>query len=164
MALLLLTEIPNFRFAGHTPRKTFPRFGYYSPVRNTFTIGLLLTAVMAAAAAPQLNQSELRTVQVKRPRIVIRGAYLSKVEVWAVPTGTGITPKEFMLLGNADRANPAGHNEMWVFRIPSCKTNARLLATEVFVTGFGDKGDVVGSKSLPYTGASELHEALCGKQ
>ena len=142
--------------------RPFRRFGYYSPVRNPFTIGLLLTAVMAAT--PQLNHSELRAVQVKRPHIVIRGAYLSKVEVWAIPTGTGITPEEFVLLGNADRANPAGHNEMWVFRIPSCKTDTRLLATEVFVTGFSEKGDVVGSKSLPYRGASELYEALCRKR
>ena len=103
-------------------------------------------------------------MQVKRPQIVIRGAYLSKVEVWAVPTGTGITSEEFVLLGNAERANPAGNNEVWVFRIRSCKTDTRLLATEVFVTGFSEKGDVVGRKSLPYRGASELYEALCGEQ
>jgi hypothetical protein len=122
-----------------------------------FTMGLLLTGVVAAAT-PQLHRSELRSVQVKRPNIVIRGAYLSKVEVWAFPTGTEITESE--LLGNANRANPAGHNEMWVFPIP-CE---EFLATEVYVAAFSEKGDVVGHKSLPYKGASELYEALCGKQ
>jgi hypothetical protein len=124
------------------------------------TMGLLLAGV-AAAAAPQPHRSELRKVQVKRAKIVILGAYLSKVEVWAVPTGTGVTESE--LIGNANRANPAGHNEMWVFPV-GCESGGGLLATEVSITAFAEKGDVVGSKSLPYRGLGDLNEALCGKQ
>ena len=131
-------------------------------MRNVFAIGLLFSAVLAAAA-PQRNHSDLHAVQVRRPRIVICGAYLSKVEVWVVPTGTGITSDEFKLLGNAERTTPGGHNEVWVLRIPSCKTDP-LSATEVFVKGFSANGDLVGSKSLPYRGPGELYEAFCGKQ
>jgi hypothetical protein len=102
-------------------------------------------------------------VQVKRPNILLRGAYLSKVEVWPVPTGTGITPEQFVLLGNARRITSTGVEELWSFPIPPCETDTRQLATEVFVKGFNGKGDVAGIKSLPYSGATAVHEALCGK-
>lgn len=137
---------------------------YYFAVRNAITPVLLSAAVMAAVAAPQHSHSELQTVQISRPHIIIRGAYLSRVEIWAIPTGTGITPEEFVLLGNAHRANQAGNHEIWIFPTPSCDTDRFLLATEVFAKGFSDNGDVIGTKSLPYRGATEVHEALCGRQ
>ena len=117
---------------------------------------------VAAVAAP--HHSQLRTVQVRRPNIVISGANLSRVELWAVPTGTGITPDEYVLLGTAKRTNTAGSQEIWVFPIPPCKSDTRLLATEVFAKGFSANGDAIGTKSLPYSGASAVDEALCGAQ
>jgi hypothetical protein len=137
---------------------------YYSPVRISLIVGLLSGALIAAIAAPQPHNSQLRSVNVIGTNIVIRGAYLSKVEVWTVPTGTGITPEGFVLLGNADRINSRGHNETWIFPIPQCDTDTRLLATEVFAKGFNEKGGAVDSKSLPYVGAGALYQALCGKQ
>lgn len=133
-------------------------------MRIALIVGLLSGALIAAIAAPQPHNSQLRSVKVKGTNIVMRGAYLSKVEVWAVPTGTGITPKEFVLLGNADRINSPGHNETWIFPIPQCDTETRLLATEVFAKGFNEKGGAVDSKSLPYVGASALYQAFCRKQ
>ena len=133
-------------------------------MRNTLVISLLFVFVVAAVAAPQGDHSQVRTMQVRRPNIVIGGAYLSKVELWAVPTGTEITPDEYVLLGDAKRSNAAGHKEMWVFPIPPCETDTRLLATEIFAKGFRANGDAVGIKSLPYSGASAVYEALCGKR
>lgn len=126
-------------------------------------VGLLFFAVMAKATASQSDHhSELRSVQVKDRSIVIRGAYLSRVEVWAVPTGTGITPSEFEFLGNAKQTNSRADSQRWVFSIPSCETDTRLLATEIFAKGFNEKGKNIGTKSLPYFGASAVHDALCG--
>ena len=83
----------------------------------------------------------------QRPNIIIRGSYLGKVEVWAVPTGTGITPDEYTLLGHAKRKTAAGRNEEWLFEV-DCGS---LLATRVFVTAFNRKGKNIGAKSLHYT-------------
>jgi hypothetical protein len=132
-------------------------------MRNSVMVALLSSALMGAFPAPQPDNAKLRSVQIKRPNVFIRGTYLSKVEVWAVPTGTGITPEQFVLLGNARRTTSTGVEELWSFPIPPCETDTRLLATEVFVKGFNGKGDVAGTKSLPYSGATAVHGALCGK-
>jgi hypothetical protein len=139
-----------------------PSFGGYdSLMRNMLTICLVL-ASNYSIAAPPTKQPQLRRIEVQRPNVVIHGAYLDKVEVWAVPTGTGITPDEYVLIGNAKRKNAEGSNEIWLFPIPSCATDTRLTATEIFAKGFDAKGTLIGKKSLRYVGASAVHEALCG--
>ncbi len=132
-------------------------------MRNALII-CLLGVGLESIAAPATKHRQLRSIEVRRPNVVIRGAYLDKVEVWAVPTGTGIAPDEYVLLGNAKRTNPPGSREIWLFPIPPCATDTRLLATEIFAKGFDAKGSPVGNKSLPYAGASAVHDALCGAQ
>src|SRR6266478_6609017 len=100
----------------------------------------------------------IRSTGVKRPNIVVRGENLSKVEVWAVPTGTGITPDEYTLLGTAIRRNAAGQNEVWAFPIPL----GPLSATAIFAKGFDAGGKLVGTKSLPYQGATQIYFFLWG--
>ena len=121
--------------------------------------GLSLATVSAQPAA---GRPRLLGIEVTRPIIVVHAAYLNRVEVWAVPTGTGITPKEYVLLGRATRSNGMGPKETWLFRIPSCATDTRLLATEIFVQAFDSFGVNIGKKSLPFGGASAVREALCG--
>jgi hypothetical protein len=81
-------------------------------------ICLFLALGPESIASPPTRHPQLRRIEVQRPNIVIRGAYLDKVEVWAVPTGTGITPDEYVPLGNAKRKNAAGSKEIWLFPIP----------------------------------------------
>ncbi len=135
---------------------------YHRSMRNLLAVCLLLALGTESIAAPRAKQPQLRSIKVAQPNIVIRGSYLDKVEVWAVPTGTGITPDEYVLLGTAKRRNAAGSKEIWLFPIPPCATDTRLLATEVFANGFDAKGTLIGKKSLPYAGASAVHDALCG--
>jgi hypothetical protein len=121
--------------------------------------GLFLTTVTAQTAS---GRPRLLGVEIVRPNIVVHGAFLNRVEVWAIPTGTGITPAQYVLLGKAVRTNEVGPKETWLFRIPSCATDTRLQATEIFVQGFDGFGVNIGKKSLPFQGASALHQALCG--
>ncbi len=121
--------------------------------------GLSLATVWAQPAA---GRPKLLGVEVTRPNIVVHGAYLIRVEIWAVPAGTGVTPAQSVLLGKATRSNVVGPKEIWLFRIPSCATDTRLQATEIFVQAFDVSGMSVGKKSLPFEGASAVHEALCG--
>jgi hypothetical protein len=133
-------------------------------MQSMFVVYLLLTLGLASTAALPTKHPQLRRIDVELPNIVIRGAYLDKVEVWAIPTGTGIAPSEYVLLGNAKRKNAAGAKEIWLFQIPPCARETRLVATEVFANGFGADGTLIGKKSLPYVGASAVHDALCGAQ
>jgi hypothetical protein len=125
---------------------------------------LLVLLLVAFAASPTTAQpqkhAELRAIVVKRPIIVVRGSYLGKVEIWAVPTGTGISP-EGGLVGNARRSNAAGQKEIWLFPI-ACESPL-IPSTEVFVKAFDVKDNQVGRKSLPYSGASDIAQALCGE-
>jgi hypothetical protein len=94
----------------------------------------------------------------------VRGAYLDKVEIWTVPTGTGITHGNYVLLGSAERKSGTGPKEVWLFPIPPCATDTRLLATEIFAKAFGPNGAFISKKSLSYVGASAVQDALCGVQ
>src|SRR5689334_22835392 len=94
---------------------------------------ILLIGTESLAASPK-GHAQLRAPLVKRPNIVVRGAYLSRVEIWAVPTGKGITEDEYKLVGEAKRSNTAGRNEIWLFRI-ACESPL-IPSTEIFAKGF----------------------------
>jgi hypothetical protein len=128
-------------------------------MQKAFLVFLLVGFAASSTAAQPRKHAELRAIAVEKPNIVARGAYLGKVEIWAVPTGTGISP-EGTLVGNAKRSNAAGQKEIWFFPI-ACESPL-IPSTEVFVKAFDVNGNEVGRKSLPYSGASDIGEALCG--
>src|SRR5256885_11540027 len=100
-------------------------------MRHSLLICAVLALGLQSISQPSHQRGVVRSIGIKRPNIVVRGKNLSKVEIWAVPTGTGITPDEYTLLGTAKRRNAAGQNEFWVFPIPS----EPISATELFATG-----------------------------
>jgi len=121
---------------------------------------ILLIGTESLAASPK-GHAQLRAALVQRPNIVVRGAYLSRVEIWAVPTGTGITEDEYTLVGAANRSNAAGGNEIWLFPI-ACESPL-IPSTEIFARGFDESGYQIGRKYLPYTTLSAIAHALCGE-
>jgi len=129
-------------------------------MQKALLVFLLFGLATNSSAAPRRQHAELHSVAVKRPNIVVRGAYLGKVEIWAVPTGTEITENEYALVGNAKRNNDAGRNEIWV--LPITCTSPLIPSTEVFVKGFDANGNEIGKKSLPYNTLTGIYEALCG--
>lgn len=90
------------------------------------------------------------------PDLVVQGQSLARVEIWAVPTGTGITEKDYQLLGQASKKSETAGQQVWTFPIPS----KPILATEIFAKGFDAQGREVGRASLPFTGATSLNNAL----
>ncbi len=109
---------------------------------------------------PQPTVGQLVSFEVSRPNLVAVGRNLSKVEIWAVPTGTGITPQDYSLLGEASSSTSASGQQNWIFPIPQNP----ILATEIFARGFDLQGNKVGDKSLPLTGATEIYNALWGPE
>lgn len=131
---------------------------------SAFIVALpLLAATFSAHQARAIharereNPGKLYGFEVAKPNFLVDGANLSKVEVWFWPTGTGITKAAF--IGTARRITGPGVHEKWVLRIPP-----DLLAVEIFATAFDKAGNIIGKKSLPYTGASALCDALYGKK
>ena len=125
-------------------------------------LGLSLTSLSPTPIAAQTaGRPKLASIEVARPNIVVQGSFLTRVEIWAIPTGTDIKPEQYVLLGKATRTTPAGPKETWLFRIPACN-DTRLLATGIFAKGFDGFGTEIGKKSLSASGASAVHDALCG--
>jgi len=102
----------------------------------------------------------LVSFEIAKPDFVVKGSNLSKVEIWAVPTGTGITEADYSLIGTAQRTNEAGDSEVWTLPIPV----QQILATNIFARGFDGSGNQVGQISLPYNGASDIYDALYKNQ
>ena len=45
--------------------------------------------------------ASITSFTVEKPDFVVKGIKLSSVEIWAVPSGTGITEKDYVMLGKA---------------------------------------------------------------
>jgi hypothetical protein len=104
-------------------------------------------------SAPHLD-----TFVVEKPNLIASGGNLSGVEVWSIPTGTGITENEYKKLGNATLTNTddAAAPQRFVYQIPL----EPMLVTEIFAKGLDKDGNEVGRVSLSTKGASELGTLL----
>lgn len=135
---------------------------YTGPMRKAKILYFLLSLLISLSSAQTAGKPKLYRVEVTKQKIVIYGGNLSKVEVWAVPSGTGITPDMSVVVGSATRSN-AGPKQVWLFSLEPCPLDAKgINATEVFVKAYDSHAKVVATKSLPYQGATEVYEGLCG--
>lgn len=134
---------------------------------GALAIALLLELGMYAhehiiiSGAPTSSQQEqpaaLTAFLVARPNFIADGSGLGKVEVWAVPSGSGISEKDYQLLGNAAlQAGSDSLTQIWLLPVPKDP----VLATEIFAKGFDMKGEFVGQMSLPYLGATQIFNAV----
>jgi hypothetical protein len=93
---------------------------------------------------------------------VIRGQNLSSVQVWAVPTGTGITEKDHVKIGDAvrDEEGLMKNTEIQVWRLAVPKEPQ--LVTALYVKGYKD-GKSAGIVEFPVEGATDIYNALWGE-
>jgi len=106
------------------------------------------------------KEGQLTSFDVQKPNLTALGRNLSKVEIWLIPAGTGITEEYYSLLGSASLASASGENQVWIFPIPENP----MLATGIFARGFDLQGNKVGDEFLPYTGATDIYNALWGPE
>lgn len=96
---------------------------------------------------------------VAKPNLIVDGSALSKVEIWAVPAGTGVLEEDYQLLGNATlQPGSDALTQVWALPIPEDP----VLATEIFAKGFDMKGEFAGQMSLPYLGSTQVFNAVWG--
>jgi len=98
----------------------------------------------------------ITSITLEKPNFVIKGKALSKVDVWAVPTGTGITEKDHRQIGVAALGTIDSKEQRWVIPVP----REPMLLTEIYAKGFDEKGNLVGKVTLPITGASDIYREL----
>ena|SRR6202158_1099430 len=119
---------------------------------------LLLVSFWAVSqsAAPAQNSTNdsrttrtagvIRAIGIIKPSIEVTGSYLSRVEIWIEPTGTGVGEA---LVGEAKRATPAGAREKWIFPISSLRGYPHpIMAVNAFAKTYDRKGKKVGRKSV----------------
>jgi hypothetical protein len=132
-------------------------------MRQLLSCSALIVLACQSAALAATGGQRISSAVLKRPNIVIRGANLSKVEIWALPTGTGFEHDEHAVLGRAVRKGAAGAKELWIFRLPPCDSRNLMLASGILVVGFDASGAEVGRKELPSMGAMEIYQTFCVK-
>lgn len=95
----------------------------------------------------------------EKPNFVVTGKGLTAVDIIGVPTGTGITEADYVVLGKASlQSTDSTGVQRWVVEAPS----REMLLTEIMAKASHDNAPVA-TKSLPYKGASEIAQALWGQ-
>lgn len=106
----------------------------------------------------EANAVDITSFTVEKPNFVVKGKNLAKVEVWSVPTGTGITEANHVRIGNAARQGAAGQDERWTLPIPV----QPLSSTEIYAKGFDAAGVMKDKISLSYKGATDIYNNVWG--
>jgi hypothetical protein len=123
-------------------------------------VGLLgYAAYLLMAGDDSGTEAALISFVGNKEELVAEGRGLEKVEVWAIPTGTGITEESFTKIGEmAFRGKNERNLEVWILPTPPDP----ILATEIFARAYRD-GSQIGQISLAERGATELYNVLWGK-
>lgn len=92
----------------------------------------------------------------KRPNFEIESRGLTRVEIWVVPTGTGITTRDHYRIGVPKKHSEINRLQSWLLAIPKDP----LSVTEIYVKGFDYNDNEVERMSLAASGASEIHAVI----
>lgn len=102
----------------------------------------------------------VESVAIGNGALIATGKNLTRVEWWAIPTGTGVTTTDYEKLGNAVRASTsADGTQIWQFTVPKDP----VLATAIFARGYGAPGAQSVDVPLPEEGATALNNAIWAK-
>ena len=101
--------------------------------------------------------SKIKSISVQKPKIIILGENLSKVEIYFVPTGTEIDLETMSRKENAVKIFDNSNGQGWAYEYPK-----NLLITNIFAKGFDKNGKLVGKVDFPIIGASALADVLYG--
>ncbi len=86
------------------------------------------------------------------------GSYLARVTIVGSPTGTEMADVPDEELGEAYRVTPAGPHERWVMPLPPPSQGWSV--TSISAVAYGAGKHFAGSIGLPYSGATDIDEAL----
>lgn len=110
-------------------------------------------------SSPATETAGITDFQVARPDLVVTSAGLARVEIWAVPTGSGITEADYTKIGDAKLTSTTSLTQIWILTIPADPISAAV----IFAKGFSSDGKATGEFNLPLSGETEIYNVLWGK-
>lgn len=119
------------------------------------TFGFLWWDRQSDQAGVKKSEPVIISLVVDKPNLLVRGQYLDEVEIYAVPTGTGVDKSDAVLFGKAIKQDSNNNVDNWILPIP----DEPVLASEIFAKGFANDQEV-GSVSLRTVGATGIYNAL----
>lgn len=131
---------------------------------NKIAFGLIILVIIIVAIAIGLyayalgNKPQLLdvTINSETQSFVVKGKKLSSVDIWIVPTGTSITEKDHQKLTTMNLTNKGEADQIWTAHVPT----QQFLATSIYIKGYDENNKEVATKTLPYTGATEIYNAF----
>ncbi|OHA58587.1 MAG: hypothetical protein A2571_02345 [Candidatus Vogelbacteria bacterium RIFOXYD1_FULL_44_32] len=88
-------------------------------------------------------------------QFVAEGQGLSAVEVKAIPTGSGLTEKDHLALGEMTIINEA-EKQTWNMAVPKYP----ISVSEIYAVGFDEQGNKLERIALSILGATDIYDAL----
>ena len=115
------------------------------------------------------NRGEIASFVVNEEGFDIETINISKVEIWALPTGTEVSEESAVFLGIPKLIGDVCLTLLSVGGDTFCSFRLAIpdepqLFSEVYVIGRDQAGEEIARKYLPYTGATEIYEALWGSK
>jgi len=104
-----------------------------------------------------IKKVSLVSFSVEKPNLILESENLTKVEIWAVPTGSNIAENDYQKLGEATLTNSGEATQRWIFQIPLDP----IQATDIFAKGYKEN-DLVGQLSLASEGEMSIIDLLWG--
>ncbi len=139
--------------------------GYTSTMKeNRIAIGIVIGLFVIVGIAFGLYRHALQneaalltfTIDKENKQFVVTGTNLVGVDVLIMPTGTNVAASAESKLTTMNLEGKTKGTQKWVAHVPT----QQFLATSIFVRAYDDHENTVGTKSLPYTGATEIYNAL----
>lgn len=104
--------------------------------------------------APQ-QVAEITSFSVVGKNFVVKGKFLSKIEIWNIPSGTGIDPSMYKKIAMSTSYQGTINSQTFTILIP-CSEG---FGTNIFAKGYNQQGNALAStKYLPYNGVTDIYE------
>jgi hypothetical protein len=101
------------------------------------------------------KKTSIEDVSFDGEKFVIKGKYLSKIEMWAVPALEDVDLNDHLRLNSANLISDAGKNEIWT----AVMGEEPLFIERIYFKGFFE-GDVVSRIDFPVAGFENLNKLL----
>lgn len=118
-------------------------------------MGVLAVIMAGIFSYSKTHQAEVFSFTVQESYFELTARNVSRVEIWALPTGTNSKENDALFLAGMNRVE-SGSIQVWQAAIP----NDPLLVTTIFIRAYDSTNHIISERALPYTGATEIYNAL----
>lgn len=137
----------------------------YQPVEQNYTPPATNNNLSQQQTPPPANNppqqqtpqqvAEIMNFSVSGKNFVVKGKFLSKIEIWNIPSGTGIDPSMYKKIATSTSYQGTIGSQTFTILIP-CSEG---FGTNIFAKGYDQLGNALAvTKYLPYNGVTDIYE------